>query len=163
MIFVTLGTQDKQFTRLLEAVDKLDNDEKIIMQIGSTEFKSKKPKGKVEIHKFISKEQFYKYMNDARIIISHAGVGTILYGLKLHKKMIVAAREAKHYEHVNDHQKQILDVFAREGYILPLVDFNQLQELMDQEFTPASFKSNNIIFNNNLEHEIKKLTSKGAK
>ena len=46
MIFVTLGTQDKQFKRLLEAVDKLDINDKIIAQTGSTEFKS----DKVEIH-----------------------------------------------------------------------------------------------------------------
>ena len=52
MIFVTLGTQDKQFVRLLDAVEKLDTDEKIIMQIGSTEFSSKKPKEQVEINKF---------------------------------------------------------------------------------------------------------------
>ena len=42
MIFVTLGTQDKHFPRLLEAVDKLDIDEKIIAQTGSTDFTSNK-------------------------------------------------------------------------------------------------------------------------
>ena len=37
-------------------------------------------------------EEFEKYINNARVIISHAGVGTILKGVKLGKKMIVAAR-----------------------------------------------------------------------
>ena len=40
--------------------------------------------------------------------------------------MIVAAREAKYKEHVNDHQKQILETFSKEGYILALNDFNDL-------------------------------------
>lgn len=163
MIFVTLGTQDKQFIRLLEAVEKLKTDEKIIMQIGSTEFTSSKSKEQVEIHKFISIDEFYKYMKEARVVISHAGVGTILYGLKLHKKMIVAARESKFHEHVNDHQKQILDTFSKEGYILPLVDFNELPNLIEQKFEPKEFKSNNKKFNKKLEEEIKRLTSRGVK
>ena len=44
MIFVTLGTQDKHFPRLLEAVEKLEVDEEIIAQVGSTKFKSDKIK-----------------------------------------------------------------------------------------------------------------------
>ena len=79
MIFVTLGTQDKHFPRLLEAVDKLDIDEKIIAQTGSTDFTS----NKMEIHKFLSQDEFNKYMKEARIVITHAGVGTIIYGLNI--------------------------------------------------------------------------------
>ena len=102
MIFVTLGTQDKHFGRLLKAVYKLETDEKIVAQIGSTEFKSSKPEDKFEIHKFLSNEEFKKYMDEARVVITHAGVGTIIYGLKKHKKMIVAARLKKYGEHVNE-------------------------------------------------------------
>ena len=82
MIFVTLGTQDKKFRRLLDAVEKININEKIVAQIGSTEFESKK----MEIHKFMTIDEFNKNMEDARIIITHAGVGTIILGLKLHKK-----------------------------------------------------------------------------
>ena len=44
MIFVTLGTQDKSFDRLLKAIDKLDLDEEIIVQAGSTKYESSKMK-----------------------------------------------------------------------------------------------------------------------
>lgn len=154
MIFVTLGTQDKQFARLLEAVAKLDTDEKIIAQVGSTEFKSSKPEEKFEVHKFLSNEEFEKYMNDARVVITHAGVGTIIYGLKKRKKMIVAARLRKYGEHVNDHQLQILQTFANEGYIIPLENFDDLPKLLDMEFTPKEWKSNNNNFNKKLFEEI---------
>ena len=40
LIFVTLGTQDKKFKRLLDAVETLNVNEKIIAQTGSTEYKS---------------------------------------------------------------------------------------------------------------------------
>ena len=154
MIFITLGTQDKHFDRLLNAVYKLETDEKIVAQIGSTEFKSSKPEEKFEIHKFLSNEEFEKYMDEARVVITHAGVGTIVYGLKKHKKMIVAARLKKYGEHVNDHQLQILETFASEGYIIPLENFDDLPKLLEMEFTPKEWKSNNNTFNRKLFEEI---------
>lgn len=156
MIFVTLGTQDKHFIRLLEAVEKLDVDEKIIAQVGSTDFKS----DKMEVHKYMSAEEFEKYMKEARVVVTHAGVGTIILGLKLHKKMIVAARRKEYKEHVNDHQMQILDNFSKEGYILPLYEFDKLQELIDKEFMPKEYISNKEEFNKLLEEEIIKLSQK---
>lgn len=156
MIFVTLGTQDKQFKRLLEAVDKLDTDEKIIAQIGSTDFSS----AKMEIYKYMTLDEFTKYMNEARVVITHAGVGTIIMGLKLHKKMIVAARKREFKEHVNDHQMQILENFADEGYILPLKEFDDLANLIDTDFTPEEYTSNRDAFVKLLDSEIEKLTYK---
>ena len=147
MIYVTLGTQDKEFPRLLEAVEKLDlGDEEIIAQVGSTQFKSKKMK----VYKYVSQERHHEYMKKARCIITHAGVGTILEGLKLHKKMIVAARLKKFGEHVNDHQLQLLETFAEDRYILPLYDFEKLGELIERDFTPQEYKSNNKYFNKQL-------------
>lgn len=154
MIFVTLGTQDKQFKRLLEAVDKLDTNEKIIAQIGSTDFSS----AKMEIYKYMNLDEFTKCMNEARVVITHAGVGTIIMGLKLHKKMIVAARRKEFKEHVNDHQMQILENFSDEGYILPLKDFDDLENLIDKDFIPKEYTSNRDEFVKKLNYEIEKLT-----
>ena len=156
MIFVTLGTQDKTFERLLEAVEKLNIKEKIIAQTGSTLFKS----NKMEIHSFLSPEEFNKYMKEARVVITHAGVGTIIQGLNLHKKMIVAARKKEYKEHVNDHQEQILRTFASEGYIIPLDNFNDLEKLIQKDFVPKEYKSNNKQFVENLDNEIKNLLKK---
>ena len=158
MIFVTLGTQDKHFPRLLEAVEKLNLKEKIIAQTGSTDFNS----NKMEIHKFLSQDEFNKYMKEARIVITHAGVGTIIYGLTIHKTMIVAPRLKKYGEHVNDHQLQILETFSKDGYIIPLNDFSTLNEKIDEAktFKPKDFISNNKNFVEKLDNEIIKLTKK---
>lgn len=161
MIFVTLGTQDKVFPRLLEAVEKLSLNDNIIMQIGSTEFKSKKKN--IKIYKYLSPDEFNNYMMKADVVISHAGVGTIIQGLKLHKKMIVAARLKKYKEHVNDHQMEILKTFSEDGYILPLYDFNDLEKLINEEFEPKVFTTNNKKFRKNLTNEINNLTKKGEK
>ena len=48
MIFVTVGTQDKQFLRLLQAVDKAIEDgfinEEVIVQAGCNDYESKNMK-----------------------------------------------------------------------------------------------------------------------
>ena len=103
--------------------------------------------------------EFQKVFNNADIVITHAGVGNIIYGLEQHKKMIVAARLEKYGEHVNDHQLQILESFANDGYIIPLQDFDKLNEAIEQtkNFNPKEYKHNNTNFVNNLEKEIEKL------
>lgn len=154
MIFVTLGTQDKEFPRLLEAVEKLNVQDEIIIQKGSTKFDSQKDN--IKTYKFMSKTKMDQYMREADVIITHAGVGTIIAGLKLHKKMIVAARLKQYKEHVNDHQLQILDTFSKAGYIIPLEDFDKLEELIKMDFEPKEFKSNNEIFNEKLYEIINK-------
>lgn len=156
LIFVTLGTQDKEFKRLLEAVESIDIKEKIIAQVGQTKYTS----NKIEVHNFMSNEEFDKYMQDARIIITHAGVGTIIKGLNLEKTMIVVARKKEYKEHVNNHQQQILDTFSKDGYIIPLEDFSKLEDKIyeAEKFVPKKFISNNKNFVEALDAEITKLT-----
>ena len=163
MIFVTLGTQDKQFRILLDATLALRIDEKVVIQYGSTkpdEDMVENLEKNFELHQYLSNEEFEKYMKEARVIITHAGVGTIIEGLKLDKMMIVAARLKKYKEHVNDHQLQILDTFEKEGYILRLDDFSKLPELLKENFKPKKFNSNKNNFNTYLEEEIYKLIKK---
>lgn len=156
MILVILGTQDKPFKRLLKAVEKqieLSNiQEEVIVQAGSTKFKS----DKMKILDYISIEEFKKIVQKADLIITHAGVGSILTGLKYNKKIIAAARLKKYGEHVNDHQEQILENFYERGYILKLENFNKLDEVLEEskEFKPKKFKENNNIFMEKMEDEI---------
>ena len=160
MILVILGTQDKTFPRLLDAVQKqidignISKKEKIIVQSGSTQYNSKDMK----ILDYIDIEEFDKLIEEADLIISHAGVGTIITALNKGKKVIAAARLQKYGEHVNDHQKQILENFKNEGYILALEEFDKLNDLIEQskEFIPKKLKSNKEYFLSRLENEIDK-------
>ena len=144
MIFVTLGTQDKNFDRLVSAIDKeIKNGhikEKVIVQSGSTNFKS----GDMEIVDYLSQEEFEEYMKKCDLLITHGGVGSILTGLSYGKKVIAAARLSKYKEHINDHQVQIIKEFAKKGYILELEDFSKLNEVIkkSKRFKPNKYKSN---------------------
>lgn len=149
MIFVTLGTQDKSFSRLLKAIDKEIEKgtikDKVVVQAGLTKYKSKN----MEIFDLIPADKFDQYIEKSDLVITHGGAGSILTALKKNKKVIAAARLSKYKEHTNDHQKQIVKEFSDEGYILELNDFNKLGKLIEKskKFKPKKFMSNtkNII------------------
>ncbi len=130
MILVTLGTQDKDFSRLLKVVEKeIKNGtikDKVIVQAGHTKFKS----DYMEIFDFLSAEELADLVRQADIVITHGGVGSITMAIQHKKKIIAAARLKKYKEHTNDHQVQIIKKFAEKGYLLELRDFNTLGKLL---------------------------------
>ena len=144
MILVVLGTQDKQFKRLLENVDKqIENGnikDKVIVQAGQTKYNS----NNMEIFDLIPTPEFEKLIDDADLIITHGGVGTILSAIKKEKKIIAAPRLAKYMEHHNDHQKQIIEEFKKLGYLLDYNDGDDLGKIIkaSKKFKPKKFKSN---------------------
>lgn len=144
MILVTLGTQDKKFTRLLEAIqkqiDKGNIKDKVIVQAGCTKYESKD----MEILDLIPYDKFEEYIKKCSILITHGGVGSIITGLKNNKIVIAAPRLAKYKEHTNDHQTQIVDNFSKSGYILALNDFDKLDKVLNEakKFKPKKYQSN---------------------
>lgn len=146
MIFVTLGTQDKEFPRLLNMVEELIDKgiikEEVIAQIGSTKYSSKKMK----LIDYMSKDEVLNYIKKAQFIITHGGVGTIIDSLNLNKKVIAVARLKKYKEHVNDHQLEIIEEFAKDGFIINGND--NLEEAISRlnNFKPKKYKSNNDNF-----------------
>ena len=144
MILVTLGTQDKNFKRLLDAVQKqIDNGnikDEVIVQAGCTKYESKDMK----IFDLIDQEEFKKLISECDLLITHGGVGSILTGLKNNKKVIAAARLSKYKEHMNDHQLQIIEKVSKSGYILELKDFDKLDEVIEKskKFKPKKYQSN---------------------
>lgn len=156
MIFVSLGTQDRSFKRLLEAVEhqiELGNiKEKVIVQAGVTKFESKY----MEIFDLISVEEYEKLISECNVLICHGGVGTIIDGLKRKKKVIAAARLKEFDEHQNNHQKQIIHEFVKNGLVLELEDFEKLDEKLKEvkKFQPNTYKSNTDEFIKMLEGYI---------
>ena len=144
MILVILGTQDKEFPRLLEAVDreikKGNIKDKVVVQAGQTKYES----DNMEILDLVSAPEFDKLIDKADIIITHGGAGSILTAIKKGKRIIAAARLAKYKEHHNDHQRQIIKEFADQGYLLELKDFNKLDKMLEKvkTFKPKKFESN---------------------
>ena len=82
MIFVTVGTHEQPFNRLVKAVDELKRDgiitEDVIMQTG---FSTYEPKY-CQWSKLIPYQQMIKNVEDARIVITHGGDGDIIGSTK---------------------------------------------------------------------------------
>ena len=159
MILVTLGTQDKKFYRLLEAIEKQlekgNIKDRVVVQAGcSSDFKSKK----MEIFDLIPMDEFDDLIKNCDILITHGGVGSIITGLKNDKKVIAAARLKEFGEHTNDHQLQIIDTFSNEGFIINLSNFDELDIILKEikKFKPRKYKSNTQKFIKLLEEEINK-------
>ena len=145
MILVMLGTQNNSFHRLLEEIDKLINNgvinEKVIVQAGYTKYESRN----MEIFSLIPQEELERYQRQANLIITHGGVGSIIGSLKLGKKVIAVPRLHKYGEHVNDHQKQIIENFSENGYIIGIEDVSELEKAIEKvkTFEPKKYIANN--------------------
>ena len=159
MILVTLGTQDKSFTRLLdkiqEQIDKGNIKDKVVVQAGFTKYNSKD----MEIFDLIDRDKFNKLISDCDLLITHGGVGSILTGLKNNKKVIVCPRLSKYKEHMNDHQVQIVSRFYEAGYILKFEEEDDLKNILSKvkKFKPKKYISNTNNFVNIIEKFINDL------
>ena len=115
MIFVTIGTQ-APFDRLLMAMDEvaaLITDEEIVAQgIGSNYI----PKH-MKMVDFLPPDEFDALFAKARVIIGHAGMGTIISALTFQKPLLVMPRIASLGEHRNEHQLATAQKFEKLGYI----------------------------------------------
>ena len=145
MILVLLGTQNNSFHRLLEKMDELINkgiiNEKVIVQSGYTNYESKN----MRVFDLIPQEELERYQEQADLIITHGGVGSIVSSIKKGKKVIAIPRLHKYNEHVNDHQKEIVEYFNDKGYIIGIDNVEQLEKVVSniEKFVPKKYENNN--------------------
>ena len=103
MIFATVGTQ-LPFDRLLLALDTwaaLHPDEQVVAQTG----RSANRYAHLQTCAHLDQRAFAATCAAARVIVAHAGMGTILTALDLGKPLILMPRRADLGEHRNDHQR----------------------------------------------------------
>lgn len=142
MILVLLGTQNNDFHRLLEEVEKnikngSINDE-VIVQAGFTKYKS----DRMKIFNMTSNDNLKELIKNADLIITHAGVGSIEMSLEQNKKVIAVPRLKKYKEHVNDHQKDIEGEFNKRGWIIGIDKVEKLGEALKKvkKFIPKKYE-----------------------
>ena len=102
MIFATVGTQ-LPFDRLLTALDAwaaLHTEVPVLAQTGSST--ARYPHLTCQPH--LDQPGFATRIAEARVIVAHAGMGTILQAAEAGKPLILMPRRADLGEHRNDHQ-----------------------------------------------------------
>lgn len=152
MIFVSLGTQDKPFVRLLDYLEHSDIKDEIVVQAGFTDYDS----NKLKIYKYLDKDTFDEFIDKADLIICHGGVGTIVSCLNKNKKILAVPRLSKYKEHQNDHQLQIVNAYYQKGYLVMMNDGDDFDDKVKEalNFKPKKFVSNNDLFVKKLKEYI---------
>lgn len=170
MIFVTVGTHEQPFNRLVEEIDKLKGEgvitDDVVMQTG---FSTYEPKC-CEWHKLLPYSQMVKNVREARIVITHGGPASFIMPLQEGKIPIVVPRQLQYGEHVNDHQVEFTHAVAeRMGNIIPIYDIKDLAQVITNydkgisQLSNSGLNSNNQQFNQQLERISSELfAGKGA-
>lgn len=163
MIFVTVGTHEQGFERLIKKIDDLVRDGKIkedvIMQIGFTQYKPKYCKWE----KLFPYSEMKEMMQKARIVITHGGPASFIMALQEGKTPIVVPRMSKYNEHVNDHQLDFsLAVNERYKNLIVVKDVETLEEVIsDYDNLVRSMNSgtlsNNAVFNKKFKKIVDEL------
>jgi UDP-N-acetylglucosamine transferase subunit ALG13 len=129
MIFVTVGTNEAPFCRLLGAVGEQAFNEALVVQHGPSPVH---PPG-AECFAFLPYPTLVEYAREARVVICHAGVGSVLVAIRAGKRPIVVPRLRRYGEAVDDHQVGFARRLHREGVVELAEDADRLSELSARE------------------------------
>lgn len=161
MIFVTVGTHEQQFNRLIKKIDLMIEEGKInqevIIQSGFSDYEAKNCVCK----KLISFEEMDNYINEADIIITHGGPASFIAPLRIGKIPIVVPRQKEYNEHVNNHQL----IFAKEienrlGNILVAENDEMLENyILNYDKIVKKMKKSIVSNTNNFNVELEKIVN----
>jgi UDP-N-acetylglucosamine transferase subunit ALG13 len=134
VIFVTLGTQAYPFDRLLRALEGVG--EELVVQGGPATFR---PTGATWFD-FLEYAPLLEHVRRARVVVSHAGVGTVMTAVAEGKRPVVVPRLHRYGEAVDDHQLPIARRLAESGLVRLVEDPGQLAAVLaETPPAPASF------------------------
>ena len=124
MILVAVGSSQFPFDRLLRSVEALNGSEEVVVQHGPS---SVRPAG-ARCVSFLSFDELGALVRDARVVVTHAGVGSILLALTHGKRPYVVPRRRAFGETVDDHQVESARRFASAGLVTLVEDPERLPE-----------------------------------
>ena len=129
MIFVSVGTQFP-FDRLVRDVDEwaARRSVDIVAQIAAGRYLPQRARWR----RFMSSEDFDALVRAATVLVSHAGVGSIITAREHGKPIIVVNREHARGEHRNDHQGDGLEWMSRLPGVYPATTREALHRLLDE-------------------------------
>ena len=130
MIFVTVGTNEARFDRLLRAVASLELQEELVVQHGHS---SRIEIPRAELVDFLPFDAMTETIRRARVVVTHAGVGSVMVALGNGKRPVVFPRRRSFGEAVDDHQLQLGRRFAEAGLVTLVESPEGLAEALARE------------------------------
>jgi UDP-N-acetylglucosamine transferase subunit ALG13 len=123
MIFVTIGTSEP-FDRLLRAVDALPGEEELTVQMGASTVRPER----ATCVSFVPYEEVVGKIRAARVVVTHAGAGSVLTCLLAGKQPIVVPRLRRCGETSDDHQLAFGRRLHKMGLVTLVEDLHLLAE-----------------------------------
>ena len=114
MIFVTVGNDFRGFDRLLKKMDEIAPliPSEIVIQRGYSRYLPKD----IKHFDFVSMNKAIEYIQKSQLVVSHAGIGTIILCKEYGIPILILPRRKGYGEHMNDHQLEIAKALEkREG------------------------------------------------
>lgn len=160
MVFVTVGTHEQQFDRLVRAVDEYAaaSGEEVFVQTGYSTYEPRH----CEWSRLAPFEEMRERMERADVVVTHGGPSSFIEAMAVGKVPVVVPRREEFGEHVNDHQADFVRFVAeRQGGIVPVYDVAELPEAIERarelSASGTGFKSHNAEFCRELGREIERL------
>jgi len=144
VILVLLGTNPHPFGRLFDEVKRIavTREGRFIVQAGTTPFD---PKPALECYSFVEKEQIFRWINEADVVICQGGFGSIHDCLRAGKKVISVPRKPELNEST-DGQEELVRALDQMGYLIGVFDVKDLEGALDrvEKFTPKPLEESRI-------------------
>ncbi len=121
MILVTVGSS-WAFDRLVRTADELAArlDEPMIIQRGES---SHVPQHAQYVDT-VDGTQMQDWLSEARVVVAHAGAGTILSVLQAGKPLVIVPRVARFGEVIDDHQFELAEALESRGWVVMVTDLS---------------------------------------
>jgi len=148
LIFVTIGGM-RAFDRLITEMDRIAGkvDEEVVMQIGSTDYEPES----CDYFRIMPVNEIEELYADARVVVCHAGIGSILTAVKYNKPLILVPRLQRYGEVFDDHQLEIAREMESRGMTI-VYDISDLESAVENvNIRPIEFRGQT-----NLAHRLKK-------
>ena len=127
MIFVTVGTHEQPFDRLLREVDRLAANGRLRQPVFcQTGYSAYRPA--VRSVSMLPYAEMQGYLSSADVVVSHGGPGSILPVLASGKPLVLVPRQRRFHEHVDDHQVAFCRRLSRERDLPLVLDIDDLAE-----------------------------------
>ena len=162
MVFVTVGTHEQPFDRLVRAVDALVADgtlqEEVFVQTGYCTYEPER----CAWRRFVPAPEMRERMESADVVVTHGGPSSFIEAMAAGKVPVVVPRYERYGEHVNDHQEAFVRLVAeRQGGIVPVYDTADLAAAIGEarrlSRSGAGFRSHNAEFCEELRERIERL------
>jgi UDP-N-acetylglucosamine transferase subunit ALG13 len=157
VIFVTVGAQ-MSFDRLVRTVDTWAGRRgrtDVFAQIGPTAYRPES----MRWTPFLQPAEFRQQVERAKVIVAHAGIGSLLTALQFGKPILVMPRRAALRETRNDHQVATATQFRRFGSVCVAADEDELLAKLEDADALAGRRAVGSYASRELLHAVRRFVA----